>query len=50
VCQIRGVIQLIPGVAVSGNIKEVAEQVAGLLRRRHDIREVSLDVMYKGMK
>ena len=50
VCAVRGVVGLIKGVEVSGDIKEVTQQVCNLLRRRPDIREVTLDVIYKGYK
>lgn len=48
VCQVRGVASLLKGADIGGgDIKAAVEQICGLLRRRPDIREVSVDLTYR---
>jgi hypothetical protein len=48
VCQVRGVVSLLKGADVGGgDVHTAVEQICNLLRRRPDIREVSVDVTYR---
>jgi hypothetical protein len=49
VCTVRGVASLLRGAEVGGgDVVHAVEQICGLLRRRPDIREVSVDLVYRG--
>jgi len=48
VCQVRGVCSLLKGAdAGGGDVEKAVEQICGFLRRRPDIREVTVDVSYR---
>lgn len=49
VCFIRGVVSAMPGSEIE-DIKLALDQAANLLRKRPDIRDVSVDVAYRGAK
>lgn len=46
VCHVRGVLSRIPGKDID-DLRAATEQVATLLRKRGDIREVAVDVVFR---